>query len=80
MARAAWRVTYGAVGGKGEGVQLLRREYLWEVARRCQWIKGLEKLLQSGDGGNLGLRIPGSLRDLEEILKAGRRVVLKLCG
>lgn len=76
MARAAWRDTYGAVGPRGERVQLMRKEHLWEVGACCQAITGIEKLLW----GALGLRIPGYLRDMEELLKTGGRVVWKPCG
>lgn len=71
MARAASRDIYGAVGRKGEVLQLMRRGHLG-----YQWITGIEKMLW----GAVGLRIPAYLRDLEEMLKTDRRVVLKLYG
>lgn len=47
----------------------MRREHLWEIGGRCQWIIGIEKMVVG-----LGLRIPGCLRNLEEILKSGQEL------
>lgn len=51
MARAASRDIYGAVGRRGEGAELMRRDHLWEIEGCRQWITEIEKMLWRRGGG-----------------------------